>query len=285
MTDDEDNSEMEDEEVSDMQEDFDESDTGAKAWHEDEDEDNETGTEEDEEGEEDDDDSESEDESEDDVDEAKKKLADVPFEVLQQLRRDGSHDRKQMIAAEQKKLQGSSKAPKPEKGAPTEISSKKPVSRLRQVVHVAKKKGVDPRFERLSGNLNENLFWKTYSFVGEKRQQEISQLKANLSKTKNAAAREAMREELAELQSQQQKEVAGAAKRQELAERRATERKAVEKGKKPFYLKKSDQRTLDLVKRYEELKGKKGKLDDVVSKRRKRVAQKDHRYVPYERRS
>ncbi len=45
--------------------------------------------------------------------------------------------------------------------------------RYREVVHVPKKTGLDPRFERLSGKLNEDLFRKTYAFVSEKRKQEI----------------------------------------------------------------------------------------------------------------
>lgn len=53
------------------------------------------------------------------------------------------------------------------------MSSKRPVSRYREVVHVPKKTGLDPRFERISGKFNEDLFMKTYAFVSEKRKEEI----------------------------------------------------------------------------------------------------------------
>ena len=62
-----------------------------------------------------------------------------------------------------------------------------------------------------------------------------------------------------------------------------TERQAVEAGKKPFYLKKSEQRKLELLAKYRELK-ERGGLDKFMEKRRKKNAAKDHRYVPSQRR-
>lgn len=53
------------------------------------------------------------------------------------------------------------------KNRPMEITSKRAVGRLRQVVEVKKKKRVDPRFESTSGRLNEDLFGKSYAFLDE----------------------------------------------------------------------------------------------------------------------
>ena len=61
------------------------------------------------------------------------------------------------------------------------------------------------------------------------------------------------------------------------------ERHAVEAGKKPYYLKKSEQRKLELLAKYRELK-EGGGLDKFMEKRRKKNASKDHRYVPSQRR-
>lgn len=61
------------------------------------------------------------------------------------------------------------------------------------------------------------------------------------------------------------------------------ERELVKQGKKPFYLKKSDERKLHLIADYEDLK-KKGKLEKVIEKRRQRQASKDHRLMPHDRR-
>jgi ribosomal RNA-processing protein 36 len=64
----------------------------------------------------------------------------------------------------------------------------------------------------------------------------------------------------------------------------AKERGAVRDGKQPFYLKKSEQRRLELLAKYEELKAG-GKLEAYLAKRRKRNAAKDHRHLPGDRRT
>jgi len=72
-------------------------------------------------------------------------------------------------------------------------------------------------------------------------------------------------------------------KRAEAADQHGSkEREAVKKGKKPFYLKKSEQKKEELVEKYQELKTS-GKLDKFLEKRRKKNSAKDHRYVPYRR--
>lgn len=63
----------------------------------------------------------------------------------------------------------------------------------------------------------------------------------------------------------------------------SAEKQAVAEGKKPYYLKKSEQRRLELVSKFDELK-KSGRLDKFMEKRRKKNAAKDHRYVPSQRR-
>lgn len=53
-------------------------------------------------------------------------------------------------------------------------------------------------------------------------------------------------------------------------------------GFKPYYLKRNEQRKLELVEKYEELKSS-GRLDKFMEKRRKKNAAKDHRYLPASR--
>ena len=83
--------------------------------------------------------------------------------------------------------------------------------------------------------------------------------------------------------------------------------KRVHEGKKPFYLKKSAQKTLELVdkcvpvrtvclrfrpassrprtnRRFEELRNT-GKLGAFMEKRRKKLEKKDHKFIPFQRRS
>jgi ribosomal RNA-processing protein 36 len=54
-------------------------------------------------------------------------------------------------------------------------------------------------------------------------------------------------------------------------------------GKRPFYLKKSEKKRLELVAKYEALKAS-GGLEKYMAKRRKKNAAKDHRYLPVGRR-
>ncbi|CAA2978898.1 Ribosomal RNA processing protein 36 homolog [Olea europaea subsp. europaea] len=67
-----------------------------------------------------------------------------------------------------------------------------------------------------------------------------------------------------------------------IAEHKKKEREAAKKGKRPYYLKKSDIRKQKLIQKYEELKGA-GKLESFLDKRRRKNAAKDHRYMPYRR--
>lgn len=53
------------------------------------------------------------------------------------------------------------------KNRPLELTSKRAVGRFRQAVEVKRRKSVDPRFESVSGRLNEDLFAKAYSFVDD----------------------------------------------------------------------------------------------------------------------
>jgi len=51
------------------------------------------------------------------------------------------------------------------------------------------KKRRDPRFDSMSGKFNEDLFEKTYSFLDEKRDNELSQLKKNIDKMQKRKSR------------------------------------------------------------------------------------------------
>ncbi len=61
--------------------------------------------------------------------------------------------------------------------------------------------------------------------------------------------------------------------------------KRVSEGKKPYYLKEGDYKKLELVQRYEEIKERGGSVEKFLEKRRKKNAAREHRLMPYERRS
>lgn len=53
------------------------------------------------------------------------------------------------------------------KNRPLELSSRRQVSRFKNVVEVKKKKVLDPRFDATAGRLNDDLFAKSYAFLDE----------------------------------------------------------------------------------------------------------------------
>jgi len=67
-----------------------------------------------------------------------------------------------------------------------------------------------------------------------------------------------------------------------LRQHRKEEKGKIEQGKKPFYLKKADQKQLALKKRFEGLKGK--QVDKVIERRRKKQAAKERKAMPDARR-
>ncbi|CAI2173663.1 16575_t:CDS:2 [Funneliformis geosporum] len=70
------------------------------------------------------------------------------------------------------------------KHAPMEVTSKKPVSRFRQIVEISNsvKHRRDPRFDSLSGKFNEDLFEKSYSFLDEYKKSEIELITNEIKK-------------------------------------------------------------------------------------------------------
>jgi len=66
-----------------------------------------------------------------------------------------------------------------------EITSKKAVSRKRNVISIPKRITRDPRFDNVSGHKNEFLSRKSYAFLEEYRDSEIKSLKEQIKKEKN----------------------------------------------------------------------------------------------------
>lgn len=81
------------------------------------------------------------------------------------------------------------------KHSPMEVSSKKPMSRKRQVVELSGYKARDPRFDPLCGQFSQNEFDQKYSFVDDYRRSEIRVLKSELAKKKSPKARASTNEE------------------------------------------------------------------------------------------
>lgn len=85
------------------------------------------------------------------------------------------------------KLLATRKGGKAAKKMPKEKYSKLPVSVLRPLNLDGSKAGVrrDPRFDNLSGTLNEGLFQESYSFLKDVRKERIGQLSGLISEAKH----------------------------------------------------------------------------------------------------
>ncbi|XP_053829087.1 ribosomal RNA processing protein 36 homolog [Vidua macroura] len=192
-----------------------------------------------------------------------------------------------------KKVPGGKKTVKPTKATlkqqqgkkgPLEMSAKKPVPFLRQVIPVRKKVQRDPRFDDLSGEYKPEIFMKTYSFLDSIKKQEKEMVQKQLKKCRNMEQKEKLQRLLNRMTQQEQAQK----KQQKLRERELSlkrqQRELAKQGKKPFFLKKSEKRKLELAEKYAELK-RSGKLESFLNKKRKRNAIKDKRHLPSQKNS
>ncbi|KAJ8772559.1 hypothetical protein K2173_027736 [Erythroxylum novogranatense] len=218
----------------------------------------------------------SEDEEQDES-EIERELADVTFEELQRARVNGSHSVPRRPKQETRTRRAN-------KNRPMEISSKKPVTRFREVVQIPKKEVPrDPRFESYAGNLDVDGFRKRYDFLYENNlPAEREELKKQLKKSKNPRDIDQLKDRISWIDKQLKFESAKQIDATILAEHKKKEREAAKQGKRPYYLKKSEIRKQRLIEKYNKLKAS-GKLESFIEKRRRKNAAKDHRYMPYRR--
>ncbi|KAK9450582.1 uncharacterized protein V1518DRAFT_414197 [Limtongia smithiae] len=164
------------------------------------------------------------------------------------------------------------------KHAPREISSKKPVSRLREVVETTKITRRDPRFENLAGTYNETQFRKNYAFLDKYRQDELEKMKTQIQQSKDPRERQRLDRERQSLESKLLAMKRKDFERQVIKEHDKKERELVKEGKKPFYLKRGDKRNLVLTKKFDEMK--KSAIDRAILRRRKKTISKERKLIP-----
>ncbi|EPS41180.1 hypothetical protein H072_4895 [Dactylellina haptotyla CBS 200.50] len=171
------------------------------------------------------------------------------------------------------------------KHAPTEMSSKKAVSRRRIVVDLPADTTRDPRFDRIGGSgvPDDSKIERNYAFLDEYRDSEIKTLRQEVAKEKNPIRKEQLQTTLQSLESKRE-----AKKRRQdhdkiLAEHKKKEREAIKQGKKPFYLKKSDQKKLILTTQFANMGER--QRSRVIEKKRKKIAGKEKKRLPWSRRT
>eukprot|EP00124_Ichthyophonus_hoferi_P004284 Ihof_evm1s454 gene=Ihof_evmTU1s454 len=196
----------------------------------------------------------------------RQEIADTPFEELQAMKERLGTKRfdammKSISGAPQKQKPVEKKTKKTQddykrlgKNRPREMSSKKQVSRLRQVAEVKTNKTRDPRFDSLSGHYNEDLFEKTYAFLDDIKKVEVEEVKKELGKTKDLDRRTQLQSLLTKMQQDEKRKNADKKKQELKRQLRKAEREAVAQGKKPFYLKKSEEKKMELVTKFNTIK-------------------------------
>lgn len=175
------------------------------------------------------------------------------------------------------------------KHAPTEVTARRAVTRKREVVPVQKVQARDPRFGPLGGGAGggnaamlEKAQRENYAFLEQYRDDEMAALRAEIKKSKNPAAKEKLQRSLMSMQSRRQAQQRKDAERAVVEEHRRREKERVKEGKTPFYLKKSEQKKQLLVDRFASMKKK--DVDKTIEKKRKKLAAKERRELPMERR-
>lgn len=168
------------------------------------------------------------------------------------------------------------------KHAPAQMSSKKAVSRRREAVPTLCRDIRDPRFEPTSGPLDEARARKNYSFLDGYRDSEIAQLKTGIRQTKDATAAEKLKRALISMESKKETQERKDQQQEVQRAHRAKEKELIKQGKKPFYLKRGEQKKLALVQRFQGMKEK--QVEKVIERRRKKKTQKERRGMPEGRR-
>lgn len=134
----------------------------------------------------------------------------------------------------------------------------------------------------LSGPLDTEKTKRNYSFLETYRDDEINELKATIRKTKDPGAIEKLKHALLSMESRKKSQQAKDLQQEILRKHRKEEKGKIEQGKKPFYLKKADQKKLALTQRFEGMKEK--QVEKVIERRRKKQAGKERRSMPDARR-
>ncbi|KAF2826084.1 DUF947-domain-containing protein [Ophiobolus disseminans] len=169
------------------------------------------------------------------------------------------------------------------KHAPAVQSSKRMVSRKRKVVDIKKPVFRDPRFDNMGGPaLDENTLGNRYSFLNDYRASEIAELRSTIKKSKNEGEKERLKKQLLSMESQQKTRENKDRQQDIIRDHRKKEKELIKQGKQPFYLKKSEQKKLALIDRFQNMKSK--QRDHVIERRRKKVTAKERKNMPVERR-
>ncbi|PSS02454.1 hypothetical protein BD289DRAFT_478830 [Coniella lustricola] len=179
------------------------------------------------------------------------------------------------------------------KHAPMEVSSKRQVSRKREIIPVKKIEARDPRFDPLvtsrsssQGNtrIDEDRARQAYAFLDDYRDDEMRQLKTAIRKTKNPTEKEKLQRTLLSMESKKKARDRKDREKALIDEYMRHEKELVKEGKKarPFYLKKSEQKKQLLVNQFTGMSER--QREKAIEKKRKKITSKEKKTLPMTRR-
>ncbi|KAK7064260.1 hypothetical protein R3P38DRAFT_3301834 [Favolaschia claudopus] len=182
------------------------------------------------------------------------------------------------------------------KHAPVELTSKRPVTRKRQVVEVKTVQPRDPRFLPLAGEFSQEKFQKHYGFLTDAHKTELQTLRESLK-----AARKLLASSPRDLRSEREAEVSRlekAVKRAEslvnqdrkskvdqaaLTKLNEAEKAKRADGKAGWWMKNSEKKDFLLRARYDALAREGGKraVKKAIEKKQKKIGQKEKKSRPF----
>ena len=173
------------------------------------------------------------------------------------------------------------------------MSTKRAVGRFRQVIDTAKSKKRDPRFDEVSaGTFRQELFDRSYGFLDEKRDQEITKLKKAVSKERRKrkgreglpeSKIETLKAALIRLKQDRGERQRAKVTTDAIKNWKQTEKAKVATGKKPFFLKKKEKNRVQVEHQFETLRSGPGgarRVGKLIEKRQKKIASKDRKRGP-----
>lgn len=177
------------------------------------------------------------------------------------------------------------------KHAPQEVSSKRPVSRKREIIPVKKIQYRDPRFDpavtgaSVKTKADEDHVRRAYAFLDEYREDELRKLKGAIKKAKTPAEKEQLQRAYMSMESRKKARDRKDKERAVVEEHRRREKELVKEGIKsrPFYLKKAEQKKQLLTEQFSALSEK--QREKAIEKKRKKIAGKEKKAMPMERRA
>ncbi|KAG6334259.1 hypothetical protein ID866_4834 [Astraeus odoratus] len=187
---------------------------------------------------------------------------------------------------------------RPHKHAPTEVSSKRPVSRRRVVVEDHTSRPRDPRFLHVSGKYEPEKFRQQYGFLSGVHTSELKTLRDDYKRARKLLANSPR--DLRAMREEEVKRLELAMKRAESAVNRDTKEKVEadalrkvaqaekekrKQGKGAWFMKRSEKKDLLNKARYDALAASGGRqaVKKAIEKKQRKIGQKERKSRPFTR--